>query len=109
MKRLTLLLSLLLVAGLLLSATVAAQTSKTHKLTAEVVSTDASAKTITVKNADGREMTARVEGKAAEALASFKAGDKVTLTCRDNDAGEHEAIVEIQKVKAQADTGTALP
>ena len=104
MKRLTLLLSLLLVAGLVCTG---AQASTTHKLKAEVVSVDSQASTITVKAEDGKEMTAKVDAPAAKSLADLKAGDKVTLTCRDNDAGQHEAIVAIEK--AAPKSGDANP
>jgi hypothetical protein len=73
-----------------------------QKLSAEVVSTDTAARTITVRNvspasdkdrstsAGGAtsgtmgEQTLRLEGKAADRLGSLKAGDKVTLTCKTN-------------------------
>ena len=106
MKRLTLLLSLLLVAGLFCAGV---QASKTHKLTAEVVSADAQASTITFKGEDGKEMTAKVDAAAAKSLADLKAGDKVTLTCRDSDAGQHEAIVAIEKAAAKAPKPAAQP
>jgi len=84
-----------------------AQGAKTHKLAAEVVSADAQAATITIKGEDGKEATAKVDAAAAKSLANLKAGDKVTLTCRDNDAGQHEAIVAIEK--AAPKSGDANP
>jgi hypothetical protein len=72
--------------------------SKKHKMTAEVVSTDSSAKTITVKNlamsgsssgsagstsgSSSGTVTLRLEDKAQDRIASLKSGDKVTLTCK---------------------------
>jgi hypothetical protein len=70
--------------------------SKKHKMTAEVVSTDASAKTITVKNlamsgssgsspsseAGSGNVTIKLEDKAQARISSLKSGDKVTLTCK---------------------------
>ena len=68
-----------------------------HKMKAEVVSTNASAKTITVKNlamdsgaamsepASG-EVTLKLDTKATDRIASLKAGDKVTLTCKGDTA-----------------------
>jgi hypothetical protein len=68
-----------------------------HKMKAEVVSTNASAKTITVKNlamdsgaamsepAPG-EVTLKLDTKASDRIASLKAGDKVTLTCKGDTA-----------------------
>ena len=67
-----------------------------HKMKAEVVSTNASAKTITVKNLamDGAamsepapgEVTLKLDTKASDKIASLKAGDKVTLTCKGDTA-----------------------
>jgi uncharacterized protein (UPF0333 family) len=73
---------------------------KTHKVEAEVVSTDAAAKTITIKSDTGENKTAPVEGKAIAELKTVKAGEKYTLTCRDNEAGEHQAVVAIAKIPA---------
>ena len=73
---------------------------KMHKVEAEVVSVDAAAKTITIKSDTGENKTAPVEGKAVAALKTVKAGEKYTLTCRDNEAGEHQAIVAIMKTPA---------
>jgi hypothetical protein len=39
--------------------------------------------------------TVKVEPSAAEPLKTLKAGEKVKLTCRDNDKGEHEAVTHI--------------
>lgn len=81
--------------------TAAKPAMKTHKVEAEVVSTDVAAKTITLKGENGAEnKTAPVEGKAVAALKTVKAGEKYTLTCRDNEAGEHQAVVAIMKAPA---------
>jgi len=74
-----------------------------NRMSAEIVSTDASAKTITVRNLSGGhhkkdhsgdtgttstapatagEVTLQVQGKAADRLASLSPGDRVTLTCQ---------------------------
>jgi len=79
---------------------------KTHKVEAEVVSTDAAAKTITLKSETGENKTAPVEGKAIAELKTVKAGEKYTLTCRDNEAGEHQAITNIAKAPAVKKTAT---
>jgi hypothetical protein len=120
MKKFALLLSLVFVAGAAMAqdaakatdtkapakaeakATTAAKPAmKTHKVEAEVVSTDVAAKTITLKGENGAEnKTAPVEGKAVAALKGVKAGEKYTLTCRDNEAGEHQAVVAIVKTPA---------
>jgi len=116
MKKLALLLSFVFVAGVAVAheatkassskapakaetkATAAKPAMKTHKVEAEVVSTDVAAKTITIKGENGAEnKTAPVEGKAVAALKNVKAGEKYTLTCRDNEAGEHQAVVAIMK------------
>jgi translation initiation factor IF-1 len=73
---------------------------KNHDLTATIVSIDLKAKTITVKGDDGQEHTAQVQGGAVEELGKIKAGDKVTLTCHDNEKGEHEAVTAIKPVKS---------
>ncbi len=73
---------------------------KTHVVTAEVVKIDAAAKTITVKDEKGVEATEPVEGRALAELKTLNAGEKVRLTCRDNDKGEHQAIVNIRPARA---------
>ncbi|MGH9868724.1 MAG: hypothetical protein ACREAA_11250 [Candidatus Polarisedimenticolia bacterium] len=73
---------------------------KTHDVTAQVVSVDAAAKTITIKGDDGKDKTVPVSGNALKSLATVKAGDKVVLTCTDNDKGEHQAVTEIKPSKA---------
>lgn len=56
------------------------------QISAEIVSVDSQAKTITVTktagSSDESTKTFTVEGKAAGNLSSIKTGDKVTLTCR---------------------------
>ena len=66
-----------------------------HKMTATVVSTDASGQQITVRNLSMGKSTAgststgtddtvtlKVEGKAVTSLASVKAGDAITVSCK---------------------------
>jgi hypothetical protein len=115
MKKFALLLSFVFVAGVAVAhetasdaakaktpakATAAKSAIKTHKVEAEVVSVDPAAKTITIKSETGENKTAPVEGKAAMALKNVKAGEKWTLTCRDNDKGEHLAVVAMMKTPA---------
>src|SRR3982751_5560929 len=64
-----------------------ADKGKTHEVTAEVVSVDAVKNTITLKG-EKENHTAPVDAKAAGALKTVKAGDKVTVTCWDNAKGE---------------------
>ena len=104
MKKFAMLLSLIVVAGVAFAqetktaAPAKAQESsamKTHELTADVVSIDAVKNTITLKGEKGNN-TAPVEGKALASLKDIKAGEKVTLICRDNEKGEHQAVTEIK-------------
>ena len=74
---------------------------KTHDVTTEVVSVDPAKKTITLKG-EKQNTTAPVEGKAVAELKTVKAGEKVTVTCRDNDKGEHQAITSIKPAAATA-------
>jgi hypothetical protein len=125
MKKFALLLSFVFVAGVAAAhdttaakapvnaetkATTATHTAKaavkTHKVEAEVVSTDAAAKTITIKSDTGENKTAPVEGKAVAELKTVKAGGKYMLTCRDNEAGEHQAVINIAKAPAVKKTAT---
>jgi hypothetical protein len=110
MKKLALLLSaLLVVAGVASAATQAtapakakpAAAAKTHVVEAEVVSADAMAKTLTIKGEAG-DKTVPVEGAAVAHLKNLKAGEKVKLTCRDNEKGEHQAITHITVEKPAA-------
>jgi hypothetical protein len=96
--------------------------SKKHKMTAEVVSTDSSAKTITVKNlamsggsspsseSSSGTVTLKLEDKAQAHISSLKSGDKVTLTCKGggsdrpsdpsgsaSGAGHCQAVTDISK------------
>ena len=75
-----------------------ASAEKTHTLEAEVVSADATAKTLTIKGEPNK--TVPVDASAAAHLKGLKAGEKVKLTCRDNDKGEHQAITHIAMEKA---------
>jgi hypothetical protein len=113
MKKFALLLAVLFAAGVAVAqdmpkdstkapkAAVKAAPAKTHDVDAEVVSVDATAKTITIK-ADPDNKTVPVEGKAITQLKDVKPGEKVTLSCRDNEAGEHQAVVAIKAGKAGA-------
>ena len=112
MKKLTLLLcALFIVAGVASASQATAPATpakpaakaepavaKTHVVEAEVVSMDVAAKTLTIKGEPN--MTMPVEGAAVEHLKALKMGEKVKLTCRDNDKGEHQAITHITVEKA---------
>ena len=104
MKKLTLLLCALFVVAGMASASQAtapakaAPVVKTHVVEAEVVSADATAKTLTIKGDPNK--TVPVDAAAVASLKNVKAGEKVKLTCRDNDKGEHQAITHITVEKA---------
>jgi FtsP/CotA-like multicopper oxidase with cupredoxin domain len=114
MKKFALLLSALLVTGAAYASQANAPaktkepakssaTMKTHTVEAEVVSADATAKTLTIKGDKG-EQTVPVEGAAVSELKNVKAGETVKLTCRDNAAGEHQAITKIHAEKSSSST-----
>ena len=81
------------------AATTQAATGKTHVVEAEVVSADPTASTLTVKG-EKENAILKVDASAAGQLKALKAGQKVKLTCRDNDKGEHEAVTHIAAEKA---------
>ena len=111
MKKLTLLLCALFVVAGVASASQApapdqpakpaAAAAKTHVVEAEIVSADVTAKTLTIKGETG-DKTVPVDAAAAAELKSLKAGDKVKLTCRDNEKGEHQGVTHITVEKASA-------
>jgi hypothetical protein len=80
------------------TAKAVAEKGKTHEVTGEVVSVDAAKSTITIKG-EKENHTSPVDAKAAGALKTVKAGDKVTLTCWDNAKGQHEKVVAIAPAK----------
>lgn len=73
--------------------------AKTHEVNAEFVSFDAATKKITVKDDKGQTQTMPLESMAASEVKGLTAGQKVTLTCRDNAQGQHEAITKIKPRK----------
>jgi len=108
MKKLVFLLPFALVAGVAVAQTqkpaahqapAKQHAMKMHEVAAEVVSADAKDNKLTVKIGMD-EKTMPVEGKAVASLKTVKAGEKVTLTCRDNEAGEHQAVTAIEPAKA---------
>jgi hypothetical protein len=93
-----LLLTLGIASGLLLSlAPPALAGHKDHDVAVEVQSVDLNAKSITYKDGTGKVGTAPVLADAMESLKAVKAGDRVTLTCRDTDKGVHEGVVAIKR------------
>jgi len=115
MKKFTLLLSLTLVAGVALAqdpqkmepakpAKAEVQKVKATEVTGEVVSADATMKTITFKNEKGESTTWPVEGKAVENLKNVKPGEKVTIAYRANEKGEPQAATLIKAAITKAPT-----
>ena len=103
MKRIVAILGVIALAAIAVStmANAGADSSKKHhQATVTVISTDPTAKTMTFKDDKGMEKTAPVLDSALGTLKSVKPGDKVILTCEDNDKGEHEGISEIKPTKS---------
>lgn len=102
MKKLILLGSALaLTAGVALAqAKKSAPATKTHEVNAEFVSVDATAKKITTKDDKGQQQSMAAEAMALTDAKAFHSGDKVTLTCRDDAKGAHQAITKVVKRKA---------
>ena len=103
MRILSLLIAGGLAMGLLLAGTVQPTTKtmgKTHDMTVEVVSVDVKAKTITIKDDKGETQTAPVLGKAVAKLGALKPGETITLTCQDNEKGEHQGVSAIHPAMA---------
>ena len=99
MKRLGSILSAILIVALILAIPATAfAAGKTHDMMAEVVSIDAKAKTITLKDDKGENHTAPLLGAAINEAKTLKAGDKVNATCQDNEAGEHQGVKALKKV-----------
>jgi hypothetical protein len=77
-----------------------AMAGKTHDVQAEVVSVDFEKNLLTIK-AEPANKIVPVEGKAVAALKTVKAGDKLTLTCKDDEKGEHKSVVDIKTPAAE--------
>ena len=101
MRKLVSVLSILAVAGLIFVQAAQAREKKTHEMTAEVVSIDVAAKTITIKDDKGEQKTAPVLPEALGSLKNIKAGEMVVLTCLDNDKGEHQGVTAIKPAPAK--------
>ena len=107
MKKVALLLALVFAAGIAVAEEKKAEATKpagkTHEVSAEIVSVDAVAKTVTIKG-EPNNMTVPVEEKALAAVKNLKAGQKVTLICQDDAMGAHKAVAG---VKAEPGTPVA--
>jgi FtsP/CotA-like multicopper oxidase with cupredoxin domain len=113
MKKLSLLLSFAMASGVAFAAAPSqsaakaaaphakAAPAKTHDVEGEFVAFDSAHKTLTLKTDTG-ETTAPVTGKALSQMKGLKAGDKVTVTCKDKADGTHEAAIAIKKAATTA-------
>jgi hypothetical protein len=70
---------------------------KPTSMKAEVVSTDAAAKTITVKDSTGASKTLTATGGAVASLAKVKAGDYVMVTGTDTTATKISVVKDTSK------------
>jgi hypothetical protein len=89
------------------SDTKGATATQTKQVSAEVVSTDKTAKTITIKTASyassmatAKTLVAKVDEKTVALLDTVKPGQKVTLTCMTDKERECETVTGIKKVPA---------
>lgn len=99
MKKFALLLALVFAAGIAVAeekkAEAAKPAGKTHEVSAEIVSVDPVAKTVTIKG-EKENMTVPVEEKALAEVKNLKAGQKVTLLCQDDEKGMHKAVAGVK-------------
>ncbi len=100
MTRVAVLMVAVLMAVLLVQVAPAVAMGKTHDVKGTVVAVNVEGKTITFKDDSGASVTAPVLDPAAGTLKNVKAGEYVTLTCQDNEKGEHEGITRIQAAPA---------
>jgi len=101
MKKATLALCAMIAVTLVLAvAHPASAVGKTHDLKGTIESVDLKEKKITFKDESGTSMTAPVLGNAVASLKSVKAGQAVTITCQDNENGDHEGVsaIKVEKV-----------
>ena len=90
------------------AATPATKPAKSHKVEAEIVAADVEKKMVTFKTAAG-EKSAPVGPLAMYRLKKVKAGDKVTLTCKDGATPEECAEVSFIKVPEAAAAPAETP
>ena len=81
------------------------QARSKKEMTAIVVSTDSTVKTITVKRegADAAQEALPVAGTAVARLSTIKPGDKVTLTLTMDPVTNKESVTSIEKPKTSSD------
>jgi hypothetical protein len=83
----------------ILPAAALAGAFKYHDISGTLVSADAKTSMCTIKFDDGSTGTGKAEGDALKALAGLKAGDKISVTCKDNEKGEHLSATAIKALK----------
>jgi len=96
MKKVAALVCFVFLAGLALGVAPILAAAKTHQVKAEVVSIDLESNSLTIKDEKGETKTAPVLEKAVPTLKTLKAGDHVTVTCQDDDKGEHQGVSAIK-------------
>jgi len=103
MKKTAIVAMLALVVAMVAAPVMASDMAKknTHEMSAWFVSGDAKTKMITIKDDKGEEKTVPVMGSAVKEMASLKSGQKVMLTCQDNDKGEHQGVTMIKPEMAK--------
>ena len=72
---------------------------KTHDITVQVLSVDRRSKNITIRNEKGGTESLAVLGDAGRHLGMLRTGGMFTLTCQDNEKGEHQGIIAIKTAK----------
>ena len=77
----------------------ASAAGKTHDMIVQIVSVDAQGNRITIKDDKGETKTVQVLGNAVGKLTMMRTGGMFTLTCQDNEKGEHQGIIAIKAVK----------
>ena len=102
MRRFVLMACGLFIAGVVLGQmTPVLAGENSHEVSGVVVSVDTEGKTITFTGPEDEEMTMPVMDEAVETLEDLKAGDKVVLTCEDNEEGEHQGITSIKMAEME--------
>jgi hypothetical protein len=84
------------------SAALAAAAGKTHDMTVQIVAVDKQSKTITIKDDKGATKAVPVLGNAARSLGNVRTGQMYTLSCQDDEKGEHQGITAINKAAKPA-------
>jgi Cu/Ag efflux protein CusF len=101
------LVGLMLTSGAAGAAARKAAKTRLHTITAEVVSVDTAAKTVTIKDDKGATKTITLRGKAVEEASRFKAGDKVMLRVREDRSGEPRSATAVRAAKSSSSSNKA--